>query len=106
MFPCRWYPCAFVLVTSEWFNPYLDTDRSTRALTLLWPVSFQVLVRHDVPSSVFIVFDMDNRIFGLPRELVVTVAGKVRYSFLDFGPEHVLEVRPSSPPRNTLLPSS
>uniref|UniRef100_A0A7M4F8C3 Carboxypeptidase D n=1 Tax=Crocodylus porosus TaxID=8502 RepID=A0A7M4F8C3_CROPO len=35
----------------------------------------QVLVRHDVPSSVFIVFDMDNRIFGLPRELVVTVAG-------------------------------
>lgn len=25
----------------------------------------------------FIVFDTENRIFGLPRELVVTVAGKV-----------------------------
>uniref|UniRef100_A0A8C2YC87 Carboxypeptidase D n=1 Tax=Coturnix japonica TaxID=93934 RepID=A0A8C2YC87_COTJA len=35
----------------------------------------QVLVRHDAPSSVFIVFDMENKIFGLPRELVVTVAG-------------------------------
>ncbi|KAK2525433.1 carboxypeptidase D [Columba livia] len=35
----------------------------------------KVLVRHDAPSSVFIVFDTENRIFGLPRELVVTVAG-------------------------------
>ncbi|OXB73345.1 UNVERIFIED_CONTAM: hypothetical protein H355_016999 [Colinus virginianus] len=41
----------------------------------------QVLVRHDAPSSVFIVFDMENKIFGLPRELVVTVAGKVIASF-------------------------
>jgi len=30
---------------------------------------------------VFIVFDMENKIFGLPRELVVTVAGKVIASF-------------------------
>jgi len=37
----------------------------------------QVFVRHDAPSSVLIVFDTENRIFGLPRELVVTVAGKV-----------------------------
>ncbi|XP_069082370.1 carboxypeptidase D [Pleurodeles waltl] len=35
----------------------------------------QVLVRHDAASSVAITFDLDNRIFGLPRELVVTVAG-------------------------------
>ncbi|XP_029467086.1 carboxypeptidase D [Rhinatrema bivittatum] len=35
----------------------------------------QVLVRHDAAASVAIVFDMDNRIFGLSRELVVTVAG-------------------------------
>uniref|UniRef100_A0A8B9N3U9 Carboxypeptidase D n=2 Tax=Accipitrinae TaxID=8955 RepID=A0A8B9N3U9_9AVES len=35
----------------------------------------KVFVRHDAPSSVFIVFDTENRIFGLPRELVVTVAG-------------------------------
>ncbi|XP_069471346.1 carboxypeptidase D [Ambystoma mexicanum] len=35
----------------------------------------QVLVRHDAASSVAIVFNIDNRIFGLPRELVVTVAG-------------------------------
>uniref|UniRef100_A0A8C8SCC2 Carboxypeptidase D n=1 Tax=Pelusios castaneus TaxID=367368 RepID=A0A8C8SCC2_9SAUR len=34
-----------------------------------------VLVHHDAASSVVIVFDMDNKIFGLPRELVVTVAG-------------------------------
>ncbi|XP_075024719.1 carboxypeptidase D [Calonectris borealis] len=35
----------------------------------------KVFVRHDAPSSVLIVFDTENRIFGLPRELVVTVAG-------------------------------
>ncbi|XP_036264515.1 carboxypeptidase D isoform X2 [Pipistrellus kuhlii] len=35
----------------------------------------QVFVHHDAASSVVIVFDTDNRIFGLPRELVVTVAG-------------------------------
>ncbi|OWK15320.1 hypothetical protein Celaphus_00000804, partial [Cervus elaphus hippelaphus] len=35
----------------------------------------QVFVRHDAASSVVIVFDTDNRIFGLPRELVVTVSG-------------------------------
>uniref|UniRef100_A0A8B9J038 Carboxypeptidase D n=3 Tax=Amazona TaxID=12929 RepID=A0A8B9J038_9PSIT len=35
----------------------------------------KVFVHHDAPSSVFIVFDTENRIFGLPRELVVTVAG-------------------------------
>ncbi|CAM4679436.1 unnamed protein product [Caretta caretta] len=34
-----------------------------------------VQVRHDAASSVVIVFDMDNRIFGFSRELVVTVAG-------------------------------
>ncbi|XP_065274163.1 carboxypeptidase D isoform X2 [Emys orbicularis] len=34
-----------------------------------------VQVHHDAASSVVIVFDMDNRIFGLQRELVVTVAG-------------------------------
>ena len=33
-------------------------------------------MRHDAASSVVIVFDTDNRIFGLPRELVVTVSGK------------------------------
>lgn len=33
-------------------------------------------MHHDAASSVQIVFDTDNRIFGLPRELVVTVAGK------------------------------
>lgn len=35
----------------------------------------QVFVHHDAASSVVIVFDTDNRIFGLPRELVVTVLG-------------------------------
>ncbi|XP_066189523.1 carboxypeptidase D [Sylvia atricapilla] len=35
----------------------------------------KVFVRDDAPSSVFIVFDTENRIFGLPRELVITVAG-------------------------------
>ncbi|XP_011358209.1 carboxypeptidase D [Pteropus vampyrus] len=35
----------------------------------------QVFVHHDAASSVVIVFDTDNRIFGLPRELVVTVSG-------------------------------
>lgn len=35
----------------------------------------QVFVHHDAASSVVIVFDADNRIFGLPRELVVTVSG-------------------------------
>ncbi|CAH2220110.1 carboxypeptidase D [Pelobates cultripes] len=35
----------------------------------------QVLVRHDAASPIQIIFNMDNRIFGLPRELVVTVAG-------------------------------
>ncbi|KAF2980188.1 hypothetical protein EK904_000002 [Melospiza melodia maxima] len=34
----------------------------------------KVFVRDDAPSSVFIVFDTENRIFGLPRELVITVA--------------------------------
>ncbi|XP_054250161.1 carboxypeptidase D [Indicator indicator] len=34
----------------------------------------KVFVRPDAPSSVLIVFDTENRIFGLPRELVVTVA--------------------------------
>lgn len=33
-------------------------------------------MHHDAASSVVIVFDTDNRIFGLPRELVVTVSGK------------------------------
>ncbi|KAK2490986.1 hypothetical protein MC885_010671 [Smutsia gigantea] len=36
---------------------------------------FHVFVHHDAASSVVIVFDTDNRIFGLPRELVVTVSG-------------------------------
>uniref|UniRef100_G1QU52 Carboxypeptidase D n=1 Tax=Nomascus leucogenys TaxID=61853 RepID=G1QU52_NOMLE len=35
----------------------------------------QVFVHHDAASSVVIVLDTDNRIFGLPRELVVTVSG-------------------------------
>ncbi|XP_008826960.1 carboxypeptidase D [Nannospalax galili] len=35
----------------------------------------QVFVHHDAASFVVIVFDTDNRIFGLPRELVVTVSG-------------------------------
>ncbi|ETE60623.1 Carboxypeptidase D [Ophiophagus hannah] len=35
----------------------------------------QVLVRHDMASFLQIQFDIDNKIFGLPRELVVTVAG-------------------------------
>lgn len=35
----------------------------------------KVFVRDDAPSSVFIIFDTENRIFGLPRELVITVAG-------------------------------
>ncbi|XP_021093800.1 carboxypeptidase D isoform X2 [Heterocephalus glaber] len=35
----------------------------------------QVFVHHDAASSVVIVFDTDNRIFGLPRELVVTISG-------------------------------
>lgn len=35
----------------------------------------QVLVRNDIATFVPIQFDMDNKIFGLPRELVVTVAG-------------------------------
>ncbi|XP_016057458.1 PREDICTED: carboxypeptidase D isoform X1 [Miniopterus natalensis] len=35
----------------------------------------QVFVHHDAASSVVIVFDTDNQIFGLPRELVVTVSG-------------------------------
>ncbi|KAG8122570.1 hypothetical protein E2320_018054 [Naja naja] len=35
----------------------------------------QVLVRHDMASFLHIQFDIDNKIFGLPRELVVTVAG-------------------------------
>ncbi|XP_006891055.1 PREDICTED: carboxypeptidase D [Elephantulus edwardii] len=37
----------------------------------------QVFVHHDAASSVVIVFDTDNRIFGLPRELVVTVSGAI-----------------------------
>ncbi|XP_048374644.1 carboxypeptidase D [Sphaerodactylus townsendi] len=35
----------------------------------------QVLVHHDMATFVHIQFDMDNKIFGFPRELVVTVAG-------------------------------
>nr|XP_060612855.1 carboxypeptidase D [Anolis sagrei ordinatus] len=35
----------------------------------------QVLVRPDVPSFLHIQFAIDNKILGLPRELVVTVAG-------------------------------
>ncbi|XP_072834747.2 carboxypeptidase D [Pogona vitticeps] len=35
----------------------------------------QVLVRHDMATFLRIQFDIDNKIFGLPRELVVTVAG-------------------------------
>lgn len=46
-------------------------------------------MHHDAPSSVLIVFDTDNRIFGLPRELVVTVSGK-DFQFL------VLKVKTSS----------
>lgn len=34
----------------------------------------------------FIVFDMENKIFGLPRELVVTVAGKVISFIQSFEP--------------------
>lgn len=34
------------------------------------------MVRHDVATFLHIQFDTDNKIFGLPRELVVTVAGK------------------------------
>lgn len=44
-------------------------------------VFLQVFVRDDAPSSVFIVFDTENRIFGLPRELVITVAGTVFFCF-------------------------
>lgn len=44
-------------------------------------VFLQVFVRDDAPSSVFIVFDTENRIFGLPRELVITVAGTVIFFF-------------------------
>ncbi|KAL8198996.1 UNVERIFIED_CONTAM: hypothetical protein K2H54_031412 [Gekko kuhli] len=42
----------------------------------------QVLVHHDVATFVHIQFDMDNRIFGLPRELVVTVAGATMSALL------------------------
>nr|XP_028564224.1 carboxypeptidase D [Podarcis muralis] len=35
----------------------------------------KVLVRHDMASFLHVQFDTDNKIFGLPRELVVTVAG-------------------------------
>ncbi|XP_044285870.1 carboxypeptidase D isoform X1 [Varanus komodoensis] len=35
----------------------------------------QVLVRDEMASFLHIQFDVDNKIFGLPRELVVTVAG-------------------------------
>ncbi|KAL7986870.1 hypothetical protein Chor_005789 [Crotalus horridus] len=35
----------------------------------------QVLVRHDMASFLRIQFDIDNKVFGFPRELVVTVAG-------------------------------
>ncbi|OCT91125.1 hypothetical protein XELAEV_18014180mg [Xenopus laevis] len=42
----------------------------------------QVLIRHDAASSIEIIFNMDNRIFGLPRELVVTVAGATMSALL------------------------
>ncbi|KAE8622096.1 hypothetical protein XENTR_v10005094 [Xenopus tropicalis] len=42
----------------------------------------QVLVRHDAASPIEIIFNMDNRIFGLPRELVVTVAGATMSALL------------------------
>ncbi|KAM9320518.1 carboxypeptidase D [Gastrophryne carolinensis] len=42
----------------------------------------QVHVRHDAASPVEIIFVMDNRIFGLPRELVVTVAGATMTALL------------------------
>ncbi|KAM5180089.1 carboxypeptidase D [Mantella aurantiaca] len=42
----------------------------------------QVHVRHDAASSVEIIFVMDNHIFGLPRELVVTIAGATMTALL------------------------
>ncbi|XP_072286935.1 carboxypeptidase D [Pyxicephalus adspersus] len=42
----------------------------------------QVHVRHDAASPVEIIFVMDNRIFGLPRELVVTIAGATMTALL------------------------
>ncbi|XP_068126413.1 carboxypeptidase D [Hyperolius riggenbachi] len=42
----------------------------------------QVHVRHDGASPVEIIFVMDNRIFGLPRELVVTIAGATMTALL------------------------
>ncbi|XP_044139719.1 carboxypeptidase D [Bufo gargarizans] len=42
----------------------------------------QVHVRHDAASLVEIIFVMDNRIFGLPRELVVTIAGATMTALL------------------------
>ncbi|XP_075052989.1 carboxypeptidase D [Mixophyes fleayi] len=42
----------------------------------------QVHVRHDAASLVEIIFIMDNRIFGLPRQLVVTIAGATMTALL------------------------
>ncbi|XP_063812032.1 carboxypeptidase D [Pseudophryne corroboree] len=42
----------------------------------------QVHVRHDEASLVEIIFIMDNRIFGLPRQLVVTIAGATMTALL------------------------
>lgn len=40
---------------------------------------FQVMVTsYEAAISIVIEFDMDNRIFGLPRELVVASAGKMQ----------------------------
>ncbi|KAM8976149.1 carboxypeptidase D [Pelodytes ibericus] len=42
----------------------------------------QVLVRQNAASPIKIIFNMDNQIFGLPRELVVTVAGATMTALL------------------------
>lgn len=45
----------------------------------IFAVSQVVVSSYEAASSIIIEFDMDNSIFGLPREFVVASAGKRSY---------------------------
>lgn len=51
-------------------------------LTFFFSVVLQVVVSsYEAASTIIIEFDMDNSIFGLPREFVVASAGKHEEAF-------------------------
>lgn len=70
-------------VEFNWFNIYVTQMKLSKKYDIKWkkmkdlPFLFQVPVASDeAANNIIIELDLDNSLFGFPRELVVAGAGK------------------------------